>query len=331
MQQLRAGVIGLGHQALEEHIPNLLLSDRARLAAVCDIDTQKMAEYASQFSIPGYIDCHEMFTVENLDLVIVAVSHGAGRKVIEAAAKHHVHVLKEKPFAVNIAEAQALSKTCEEAGIELMVALQRRFDPIYRGFWQLADKIGTPFVVEIRYTAHVGDPSAGWRGKQVEAGGGCLIDMGYHMVDMILWYFGLPDRVLAEISTRGRPDSEYDTEDTALVSFGYEDGLYGSLFLSRCIGPKQEEVRLTGTKGIVRLKRGCVERLQPNGEIIETFFREGTSSTNTSCQIDHFCRVIEGTRENISGPRAHLAHAGFVEACYMSVDSQAYVNPKGLL
>jgi predicted dehydrogenase len=68
--------------------------------------------------------------------------------------------------------------------------------------------------------------------------------MGYHLIDMILWYFGLPDRVLADLSVEARPDRTYDAEDTALIHFGYESGLYGSLLLSRFIGPKTEQIRL---------------------------------------------------------------------------------------
>ena len=142
-----------------------------------------------------------------------------------------------------------------------MVTLQRRFNPIYTSFLQLADQIGTPFVVDAQYTLHTPDPSEGWRGKTAKAGGGCVIDMGYHLIDMILWYFGQPDRILADLSVSARPDREYDAEDTALIHFAYVSGLYGSLLISRFIGPKREQIRLVGSKGIVQLERGRVQRL----------------------------------------------------------------------
>lgn len=137
-----------------------------------------------------------------------------------------------------MSEAQELAKQCEESGIQLMVTLQRRFNPIYTSFVQLADQVGVPFAVDAQYTLFVDDPSEGWRGLTSKAGGGCIIDMGYHLVDLILWYFGLPDRVLAEVSIGARPDRAYDAEDAALIHFGYDSGLYGSLLLSRFIGPK---------------------------------------------------------------------------------------------
>lgn len=195
---------------------------------------------------------------------------------------------------------------------------------------QLADQIGTPFIVDGQYTLYVDDPSDGWRGQSAMAGGGCVIDMGYHLVDMILWYFGLPDRVLADMSVEARPDRSYDAEDTALIHFGYDSGLYGSLLLSRFIGPKTEQIRLVGSKGIVHLERGRIRRLTNGGEIIESLSREQAWPSAAACQIDYFCRVIEGLRPNISGPKENLAHMSFIAACYESAKTHTYVNPKDM-
>jgi predicted dehydrogenase len=329
--RLRAGVVGLGKQALEDHLPGLADCDGARLVAVCDDDPAVVRTQQERLGVPGYTSVEEMLAGQALDFVVVAVPHYAGRDVIEAAAGHGVHVLKEKPFATTCEEARYLAGVCERAGIHLMVTLQRRFNPIYTSFLQLADQIGTPFVMDAVYTLHVPDPSQGWRGDVHAAGGGCVIDMGYHLLDMILWYFGLPDRVYAELSATARPDRDYDTEDTALIHFGYEGGLYGSLLLSRFIGPKSEQIRLVGSRGVVHLERGRVRRLTNAGEIVESLVREPAWPSAATNQIDHFCRVIHGLRPNTSGPQQHLTHASFIAACYDSARSHLPVNPKDAL
>lgn len=328
---LKAAVVGLGAQAREDHLPGLSASATTELVAICDENPEVLKELEDQFHVKGYADFREMFTSEELDLVVISVPHDVGREVIEAAAEHGVHVLKEKPFAVSLAEARDLAGLCKRTGIELMVTLQRRFNPIYTSFTQLADQIGTPFVIDARYTLHIDDPSEGWRGDIARAGGGCVIDMGYHLIDMILWYFGLPDRILADTSASARPDRAYDAEDTALVHFAYENALYGSLLLSRYIGPKTEQIRLAGTKGIVMLERGRIRRLDNHGDIIESLTREQAWPAAATAQIDHFARVIEGTRTNPSGPADHLAHLAFITACYESAHTCASVNPKELL
>jgi len=328
---LRAAVVGLGAQAQEDHLPGLAASDMTKLVAVCDDNPDLVHELGYKLHVKGYTDFREMFASEDLDLVVVCVPHHVGREVIKAAAEHRVHVLKEKPFAVSLDEARELTGLCDEAGIKLMVTLQRRFNPIYTSFIQLADQIGTPIVVDAQYTLHIADPSEGWRGRVAQAGGGCVIDMGYHLIDMLLWYFGLPDRILADTSASARPDRAYDAEDTALIHFGYDTGLYGSALLSRFIGPKNEQIRLVGSKGIVNLERGRLRRLDNHGEVIESLTREQSWPAAAAAQIDHFARVIDGTRPNPSGPAEHLSHLAFITACYTSARTRAAVNPKELL
>ncbi|WP_245665747.1 Gfo/Idh/MocA family protein [Nocardia sienata] len=328
---LRAGVVGLGRQAINDHLPALARSRHVELAAVCDEDARAVREQETMHQVPGFDDYRAMFDAETLDLVVVCVPHDVGRAVIEVAAEHQVHVLKEKPFATNLIEAIELAQLCERSGIELMVTLQRRFNPIYTSFPQLADQIGTPFLIDARYTVHVDDPSEGWRGQTAKAGGGCVIDMGYHLIDLILWYFGLPDSIAAELSVGARPDRCYDAEDTALIHFAYDSGLYGSLLLSRFIGPKTEEIRLVGSDGVVHLERGRIRRLTNSGEVIESLHREQAWPSAAACQIDYFHRVIDGDRPNLSGPAENLDHMAFVSACYEAARTRNYINPKELL
>jgi predicted dehydrogenase len=326
--QLRAGIVGLGKQALADHVPGLLTCRGAVLAAVCDIDPGVVENSSKRLSVPGYTRPAALLDEEELDLVIVCVPHHAGGAVIEAAAMRGVHVLKEKPFATSMAEARRLAEVCEGSGIHLMVTLQRRFNPIYASFIQFADQIGIPFIVDARYTMHIPDPSGGWRGHNERAGGGCIIDMGYHLIDMILWYFGLPDRIWADTSARARPDRVYDAEDTAMIHFGYDEGLYGSLLLSRFMGPKSEQLQLTGSEGIVELERGTLRRLANDGQVIESLCRQLPGLSSAACQIEHFCRIINGLRPNNSSPLDNLSHMSFIEACYLSARTHTSVNPK---
>ncbi|MCP2297586.1 putative dehydrogenase [Nocardia amikacinitolerans] len=328
---LKAGVVGLGRQAINDHLPALAASHTVDLVAICDENAAVVSEQGALRQASGYVDFREMFKGEELDFVIVCVPHDVGRLVIASAAERGVHVLKEKPFATSLLEAIELAQLCRESGIHLMVTLQRRFNPIYNSFPQLADQIGTPFLLDARYTLHVDDPSEGWRGVTAKAGGGCVIDLGYHLIDLILWYFGLPDRITADISIRARPDRSYDAEDTALVHLSYDRGLYGSMLLSRFMGPKTEEIRLVGSEGIVHLERGGIRRMTNDGTVIESLRREQAWPSAAACQIDYFRRVIDGTRPNLSGPEDNLAHMAFVAACYEAARTRTPIDPKELL
>ncbi|WP_407547787.1 Gfo/Idh/MocA family oxidoreductase [Streptomyces sp. Pv4-95] len=327
----QAAVIGLGNQALDDHLPGLAGCQFATLAAVCDMDPAVAEKQADALGVPGYTDVHTMLRQERPDFAIVAVPHHAGREVVEACAASLVHVMKEKPLATTPEEARELAKTCQSLGVELMVTVQRRFNPVYLAALQLLEQIGDPFLVEGRYTFHCTDPAAGWRGQTALAGGGALMDMGYHLIDLLIWYLGLPDRLLAATSTAAAPGAVYDAEDTALVHLSYDSGLYGSLLISRSAGPKTERLAVTGPRGSVVVERGKVSRLAPSGEVLETLTRQPAWPAAAATQIDTFCRVLDKTRPNPSGVADHLPHAAFLAAAYASRTSGHPVAPKEYL
>lgn len=331
MKKLKSAIIGLGHQAIEDHIQGLKDSRFAQLEAVCDIDEIKLKEWQEKLKVNSYKDYKELLDSEKLDFVIAAVPHDVHRGIVEEAAKRKVHILKEKPFARNLKEALYFKNLCDKNEIQLTTTSQRRFNPIYTTFFQLKDQIGDPFFVDAKYSLFVNNPHEGWRGNKHKAGGGCIIDMGYHMIDMIIWYFGLPDNTHAEFSSRAKPEEKYDAEDTASVMFSYDNGLYGSLLLSRYYPPKTEYIKVLGDQGIIEVERGNIKRFKNNGEIAESLTREHSWPVAASNQIDYFCRVIKGERENIGSPEYHLQHMSFIDACYKSKEEGRYVNPKKML
>ncbi|WP_211273260.1 Gfo/Idh/MocA family protein [Streptomyces hirsutus] len=283
----RAAIIGLGHQAAEDHLPGLLGSSRAELVAVCDTNPDILHERADALGVPGFIRAGDLLAETAPDFVIVSVPHHAGRAVIEECAAAGVHVLKEKPFATSVEEACHLAGVCRKGQVELMVTLQRRFNPIYASVAGMLDQIGAPFLIGGHYSFHTPNPGAGWRGDLVQAGGGCILDMGYHLIDLLLWYFGLPNRVIAEFSATALPEGGYDAEDTAVIQLGYDSGLYGSLVLSRWMAPKTEFMRVVGTTGSVVLTKGAVQRLALDGTVVEELTRPHAPSLATA-QIDYF-------------------------------------------
>ncbi|MEV4731943.1 Gfo/Idh/MocA family oxidoreductase [Saccharopolyspora sp. NPDC049426] len=323
-------MIGLGHQACTDHLPAVTASDHAELVAICDTDPVALASVGREYTVPSYRDAAAMFAEQNLDFVVVAVPHHAGAPIIRTAAEHGVHVLKEKPLATSLPEARALAACCAEAGIEVMVTMQRRFNPIYAAFDDLAERIGRLYHLQATYTLSV-DPAEGWRGHTRLAGGGCLLDMGYHVVDMLLWYFGMPSQVLAHCSATARPEYDYDAEDTATLTLGYNSGMVGTVLLSRCMAPKTEILRVTGTDGAVQLERGQIRRLDRTGTVVESLTREQSWPTAAVAQVNHFCRVLAGTRANTAGPESHLAHAALIHAAYTSAAEGRFIDPRKVM
>lgn len=329
--KLKVAIIGIGHQAIGDHIPGLKESQFAELDSICDVDEEKLKKFEDELQVKGYKNYKDLFDSREIDFIIATTPHNAYRGIVEEASKRHLHILKEKPFARNLEEAFYFKELCDKNEIQLTTTLQRRFNPIYTTFFQLRDQIGQPFFVDAKYTLFVEDPHKGWRGSKDKAGGGCIIDMGYHLIDMIIWYFGLPDKVHAEFSCGAKPDERYDAEDTTSILFSYDNNLHGSLMLSRYYPPKIEYIKVIGNKGIIEVERGSIRRLKSDGEIIESLVRENAWPVAATNQIDYFCRVIKGERENMGSPEYHLQHVSFIDACYKSKQEGRYVSPKDLL
>ncbi len=297
--KLKVGIIGLGHQALEDHIPAIKSSDDVELVGIVEIDKQKIKSFlAENKNVNIYRNFDDLIKNRKPDFVIVALPHYLHYEVTKKAILNKIHILKEKPFAISLAQAKELRDLAKKNNIQIAVTLQRRFNPIYSTFFQLIDRIGKPFYIEMKYTFYTDKPYEGWRGKKELAGGGCLIDMGYHMVDLLMWYFGLPDRVFAEMSCSAKEGIIYDAEDTAQVIFKYEkENIWGSLLVSRVIPPKQEYINVYGTRGIIHLERGKIERYSPSGELQESLKREHSWPSAAQDQIEYFVKVIKGEKK----------------------------------
>ncbi len=332
-RKFRAAVIGLGKQALEDHIPAIEAMDSVDLVAVAEIDSEKLAGFLKTHpNVQGYRDWNDIFKNHSLDFVVIVLPHHLHFEAAKDALTHNVHVFKEKPLAISLKQGKELQKLADEHKVKISVTLQRRFNPIYSTFFQLIDKIGKPFYIDIKYTFFTEGPGDGWRGKKELAGGGCLLDMGYHIIDLLLWYFGLPDQVFAELSCDAQEHCVYNAEDTGQVIFKYaKNKMWGSLLVSRSIPPKQEYFNVYGTKGMIHIERGKIERFTASGVLQESLQRENSWPSAIQDQISYFLKVIVGEKENISDPSFHFNHLAFIEAAYQSAESHCYSEPKKFL
>ncbi len=332
-RKLRVGVVGMGHQSLEDHLPAIKKSSDVELVGVVDIDKNKLKPFLkNNKEVKVYTSFDNLLKKQKMDFIVVATPHYTHYEITKRAIINKIHVFKEKPFATSLEMARELKTLAEENNVKIVTTLQRRFNPIYSTFFQLINKIGRPFYIELQYTLFIEKPYEGWRGKKELAGGGCLIDMGYHIIDLLMWYFGLPDRVFAEISFAAKENFIYDAEDTARVIFRYsKKKFWGSLFVSRVIPPKKEFIDVYGTRGSIHIERGKIERRSSSGELLESLTRKYSWPSAAQDQLGYFVQVVRGNKENITSPEFHFNHLAFIEAAYKSTRENRYINPKDFL
>jgi predicted dehydrogenase len=156
-----------------------------------------------------------------------------------AALDAGLHVLCEKPFARNVAQARAMYERAEAAGVKHMVTFTYRWAPPYRYLKQLVDEgyIGRPFHCSLRYLAGYGrQPSYLWRFDR-QHGIGILGDLGSHMIDLARWFVGDISRVSAHLgiyADHPGPNGQASdpANDAALLAVEFANGAQGAIQVS---------------------------------------------------------------------------------------------------
>jgi predicted dehydrogenase len=333
--KLKIIVVGLGHQSLDDHIPAISESEHFELVGVVDIDETKSSEIGAAYCVPFASDINTLLNHLDFkpDAALVAVPHNGYLEIIKTLAEKKIHIIKEKPFAVSVEDALKIKELIETNNITLQVTLQRRFNPIFYSFQQLIKRIGKLHSIEARYTLNIARLDEGWRASRLYSGGGALVDLGYHYIDLIIWYFGLPDSVTCKLSTGNRDGQVYDVEDTAFLDFSYNDSgadnerILGSLIVSRVYPDKEEMLIAYGTKGSVAVRRGQLVRRDINGKEIECLTRTGSWPSALIDQLDEFAGYIVSGEHNGDVEKRYLEQVALVDSAYKSAELHQPQNP----
>lgn len=270
MEDLKIGVIGLGMGSF--HIQGYKKHSRARVVAVADPDAARRAKAAEEHGIKGlYESAEAMLAKEKLDIVSVATPNKFHAPLTIAALQAGAHVQCEKPMAMNAAEAREMLAAAHKADRRLMINFSYRFSEQSQALRRLVDSgiLGEVYFARTVWHRRRGLPGfGGWFGTKSLAGGGPLIDLGVHRLDLALWLMGYPKPTWVLGSTydpiaRARAIAEkrtYDVEDLAVGLVKFENGATLEVEASWAANIKERELmetRLLGTKaGLIQRNRG---------------------------------------------------------------------------
>lgn len=194
MKTFKVALVGLGHQG-QTHLKSLIGlhdSQQIELVALCDLDEARLENFGKEISLPFYCFYEEMFLSEEIDLIVAAVPNQVYSDLLQKAFSHNVHVLKEKPFGLNLKEAFYFQEMAIKHGCILDITQQRRFNPIYFKAKQHISEIGNISFIDYKFTLN--DTKDSWYWKQ-EEGGGSWYGLGWHACFTINYFLGLPSTV----------------------------------------------------------------------------------------------------------------------------------------
>lgn len=255
-ERLPVAVIGLGSSG-RMTLRALQGSDLVRIAGVADRDMSLAERIGEELHVPAFADNRALLARQQPEAVYLTVPHGEAPEIVAACAERGIHVWKELPLARSLAEGAAMAKRMGKAGLKLAIGTQRRFAPGYRDAYQRRGELAGTFLARAHYTFNWG-PDLTWHGDKAGAGGGALLELGYHLVDLLVWFLDLPEEVFGASAGGHRTRQErpldqalpiYDTDDTAVGVFNYGPSCMASLVTSRCAGPVSEGLILHGRAG----------------------------------------------------------------------------------
>jgi predicted dehydrogenase len=222
---MRLGIVGTGSIA-RIHAQAARNTPGVTLAAVVNHRPESMATFATTFDIPRqFTTLESMLAAGGCDAVAICTPNYLHAPQSIACLDRGVHVMVEKPMAMNAPEAETMIRASERSGARLMVAHCWRFDAEVRWLQaQLqAGQIGS--VVRTHgYGVHVDWGPSGWFAQKRLAGGGALADMGIHAIDTARFLIGdpQPESVFARISTQY---GAYDVDDTGVIVVNWANGV----------------------------------------------------------------------------------------------------------
>jgi predicted dehydrogenase len=248
VDRLRIGIVGAGPVAERYHMPAIRGVPEVRATAVVDTDADRARHFADRYGFP-------LWTTQlaelggTVDVVVVALPNGLHASVSCELLSHGIHVLCEKPMARNITECQSMVDAAKRGGAKLCIGHNRRFRTNLRLLKQLLEKglIGDIVRVDAEEGSKVDWPRSSAYFDPVRSGGGSLMDVGIHSIDLVRWFAGEFRQV--EYSGNATPSV---VESDAELRFTLANGAQGKLTTSRS-RELNKQIRITGTEGFAEV------------------------------------------------------------------------------
>ena len=247
MDEVKVGIVGIGWWS-DVLAGVIARSDKLDLRACFTRSEDKAADFAAKFDCEAVKSYEAMLALDDLDGVILTTPNSAHRPGAEAAARAGKHVFVEKPIANTLEDGRAMIAACEASGVVLAVGHSYRRNGALRHLRRLIDggELGRVSLAEGVFSNDNGLKlkSGLWRSDPAEIPGGCLMQIGIHQIDNLLYLLGPVSDVSAYFN---RLETEPDVEDVTAVLMRFGSGAVGYV-AADYISPRRFTLAVHGTK-----------------------------------------------------------------------------------
>lgn len=345
-RKLKVGIIGLGKMC---HMPIYRDMDNVEVVAICDILPEKITALKEKFGLGdevlSFTDYHDLLDVEGLDFVDISTPNYLHSIIAVDALDKGIHVFTEKPDATSPEEAEKMMLAAQRSGKHLMAMRNNRYRGNAKFLKQyIADgKMGEIYCGRCGWLRRRGVPGkGGWFTTKEQSGGGPLIDLGVHMLDLAIWLMGNPTpvavsgctyRKFADNDVSESVDSSFgekvsggtfDVEDLAMGFIRFDNGACLQVETSWASNIEKDElfVELRGTKAGIKFSSltGTKIFTEENGRSVDVVPVFGKDPSMHAENIKHFVDVLLNGTEPEFKPIQGVNMIKIIDALYRSAE-----------
>ncbi|AZS16018.1 Gfo/Idh/MocA family protein [Paenibacillus lutimineralis] len=345
----RIGIVGCGGIANGKHMPSLSKLENVEMVAFCDIIPERAEEAAAKFGTPEakvYADYKEMLAEEQLDIVHVLTPNDAHADISIAALESGHHVMCEKPMAKTAADARRMVEAAKRSGKKLTIGYNNRFraDSWYMKKLCEEGELGDIYFAKAHAIRRRAVPTWGVFLDEEKQGGGPLIDIGTHALDLTLWmmdnykpkvvlgtkYHELAKRENAANAWGPWDPEKFTVEDSAFGMIVMENGatvMLESSWALNSLEVDEAKCSLSGTEAGADMKGG----LRINGEKFSRLytneielgsggvaFYDGQAENASDVEMRKWIEAIDQDLEPVVTPEQACVVSEILEAIYES-------------
>lgn len=343
MDKIKIGFIGTGTIS-NFHARGYNKLDNVEIYAACDLNRERAEDFAQKYGAKHvFTDYNEMLKLSEIDAISICTWNNAHAPATIAALKAGKHVLCEKPPAMNTAEAKEMARVAEETGKLLMIGFVRRFGKNTQVLKNFIDNgyFGDIYYANTKCIRRYGNPG-GWFANSKRSGGGPLIDLGVHMIDLVKFLMGKPKAITVTGSVYNkigaRPylkgtdkyisadsnDSYSDVEDFTAAMIKFENGATLTVETSFDHHIKEEQLTLEiyGSKAGAIMEPKLEIFTEVNGYLTDMTPKYACSSEafseNFENETRHFIDCIVNGTECLNTPDDGVEIMKIIDAIYES-------------
>ncbi|MFR5966976.1 MAG: Gfo/Idh/MocA family protein [Oscillospiraceae bacterium] len=269
-KRAKIAIVGAGTVARDNQIPAFKKCENADVVVVFDRHIERAQALCDRYGIPKAYDKFEQVLADKeIDCVSICTGNVSHEGLVVEAANAGKNILCEKPMAISVQEAENMKKAVEDNGVTFMMAFVNRFrqESILLSESREAGRFGDIYHARCGWVRRRGTPS-GWFTDHSKSGGGAVLDIGVHVIDLTWYLMGRPKPVLVtgvthrqigSYETRsvkgwaatGAKNGVFDNEEAATALIRFENGASMSVDISWAINGREEKMfsKIYGTKG----------------------------------------------------------------------------------